>query len=165
MVPCAPFLEVGEQHLWIDVSLKSLRVSEFLHPHLCDDGENKLRSLLPLRLVSAAVVSLVLVRCFRARMDNVYGIIIVVYTATGRMRLMRLCVPPVLSYEIWRSSGATTSRICLRLVSDSWPSIGSSCSSALENFVMISLGAMVSGVCGFGSGTTLFSVKCRRSWR
>ena len=57
-----PLLEVGEQRLWRDVSVKSLRVSEFLHPRVFDDSKDELHSILPRCLVGSAVGSLGFVR-------------------------------------------------------------------------------------------------------
>ena len=73
---CAPFLEVGKKCLWRDVGVKSLRVSEFPHPHILDDGEYELCSLLLRRLVGAAVGLLGFVRRFRACTNDGRGIVI-----------------------------------------------------------------------------------------
>ena len=67
MSTCAPHLEVGEKRLWCDVGVKILHVPEFPHPRILDDGEDELSSLLPRRLVGAAVGALGFVRSFRAR--------------------------------------------------------------------------------------------------
>ena len=76
MATCAPRLEVSEQRLWRDVSLKSHRVSEFLHLRVFDDGKDELHILLPRSLVDAAVGLLGFVRCYRAHTDNGHGIVI-----------------------------------------------------------------------------------------
>ena len=72
----APHLEVGKQHIWSDVGVKSLRVSEFPHPHILDNCKDKLRSILLCLLVGAAVGSLGFVRRFCAHADDSCGIII-----------------------------------------------------------------------------------------
>ena len=98
MVTCAHHLEVGEQRLWLDVSVKSLCVSEFLHPRVFDDGKDELRSLLSRRLVGAAVGSLGFLRYFRVRTYNSRGIVIdncVVSTNScgfGKFRVVARCV-------------------------------------------------------------------------
>ena len=76
MATCAPRLEVDEQSLWYNASVKSLRVSEFLHSCVFDGGEDELCSFLPRRLVGAAVGSPVFVRYLRERTDNGRGIVI-----------------------------------------------------------------------------------------
>ena len=76
MANFAARLEVGNQRLWSNVSVKSIRVSEFPHPSVFNNGKDKLCSLSPRRLVGAAVGSLGFVRCFRARTDNGRGIVI-----------------------------------------------------------------------------------------
>ena len=45
MDTCTPCLEVVKQHIFSDVSIESLRVSEFLHPRFFDDGEDDLHSI------------------------------------------------------------------------------------------------------------------------
>ena len=77
------------------------------------------------------------------------------------MRPMRLCVPPISSYGIWRRSGETTSCILMRSVSDGCLSIGLNCLSALTYFATIVLGVIVSGGRGLGSGLALFGFECR----
>ena len=59
-----------------NVGVERLRVSEFLHPCILNNGEDELRSLLPLRLIGVAVGALGLVRHFRARVDDGSGIVI-----------------------------------------------------------------------------------------
>ena len=76
MATCAPCLEVGEKCFWRDVGVKNLCVSEFLHPHILNNGDNEMHSLLPLRLVGAAVVPLGFVRRFHACADDGRGIFI-----------------------------------------------------------------------------------------
>ena len=76
MTTCAPRLEVGKKRLWRDVSVKRLHVLEFQHPHILDDGEDELHSLLPCRLVCAAVGVPDFVCRFRARADYGRGIVI-----------------------------------------------------------------------------------------
>ena len=74
MATCAPHLEVVKKRLWHNVSVKRLRVSEFLHPCILDDGEDELRRLLPRRLVGVTVGVLGFVHRFRARAGNSRGI-------------------------------------------------------------------------------------------
>ena len=76
MATFAPFLDVGEQCLWRENSVKSIRVLEFPHPRVFYNGGDELRSLSPLRLVGSAVGSLGFVHCFFARTDNGRGIVI-----------------------------------------------------------------------------------------
>ena len=76
MATCVTQLEMGEQRLWRDVSVKSLCVLEFLHPRVFDDGKDELRSLSPRRIVCAAIGSLGFVCCFHAHTDNGRGIVI-----------------------------------------------------------------------------------------
>ena len=76
METCAPHLEVGKKRLWRDVSVKILRVLEFPHPRVSDNGKDELCSLLPLRLVGATVGSLGFVLCFRAHTYNKRGIVV-----------------------------------------------------------------------------------------
>ena len=76
MATCAPHLEVDEKRLWCNIGVKRLRVSEFPHPHILDDGKDELCSLLPCHLVGAAVGALGFVRHFRARADDSLGIVI-----------------------------------------------------------------------------------------
>ena len=60
----APHLEVDEERLWRDVGVERLCVPEFLHPRILNDVKDKLRSLAPLYLVGATVITLRLVRRF-----------------------------------------------------------------------------------------------------
>ena len=76
MAKCAPRLEVGEKRLWRDVSVKHLRVSEFLHPCILNDCEDEMRNLSPHRLLGATVGVLGFLRRFRARTDDIRGIFI-----------------------------------------------------------------------------------------
>ena len=76
MDTCTPCLEVVKQHIFSDVSIESLRVSEFLHPRFFDEGEDELHSLSPRRLVGTAFGALGFVRGFRARTDDGRGIIV-----------------------------------------------------------------------------------------
>ena len=69
-------LEVEEERLWRDVYVERFWVPEFLHPHIFDDGKDKLCSLAPRRLVGAAVGVLGLVCRFRARADDSRVIVI-----------------------------------------------------------------------------------------
>ena len=75
MMACAPRLEVGEQRLWRNVSIESLRVLEFPHSCVFDDREDELCSILPRRLVGTALGPLGSVRGFRARTDDGHGIV------------------------------------------------------------------------------------------
>ena len=72
----APHLEVDEERLWRDVGVERLSVSDFPHPHIINDGEDELHSLLPLRIIGAALGALGLVHRFRARADDGCGIVI-----------------------------------------------------------------------------------------
>ena len=72
----ALFLEVGEERLWRDVYVESLWVPEFWNPRILNDGENKLRSIAPRRIVGAAVNALGLMRHFRSRADDGRRIVI-----------------------------------------------------------------------------------------
>ena len=74
MANFAARLEVGNQRLWINVSVQSLRVSEFPHPRVFNNGEDKLHNILPRRFVGATVVSLGFLHYFRARTDDGTGI-------------------------------------------------------------------------------------------
>ena len=76
MATCALCLEVDEKCLWFNVGIKSLCDLELPHPRTLDDGEDELRSLLPRRLVGAAVGSIGFVRRFRAHADDGRGIVI-----------------------------------------------------------------------------------------
>ena len=66
----SPCLEVGEEGLWSNVGVERLRVPEFVHPHIIDDGKDKLRSLAPRLFVGAAVGALGLVCRFWAHAAN-----------------------------------------------------------------------------------------------
>ena len=72
----APRLEVGEERHWRDVGVECLCIPDFLHPHILDDGKDKMCSLAPRRLEGAAVGALGLVRRFRTRADDGRGIVI-----------------------------------------------------------------------------------------
>ena len=48
-------LHVSEQRLWLDVGVEGLRVSEFPHPSVFDNGKDKLRRPSMRRLVGSAV--------------------------------------------------------------------------------------------------------------
>ena len=75
MATRAPHLEVDEKRLWHNVDVKPLRVSDFPYPRILDGGKDELHSLLPRRLVGAAVGALDFVRRFHARADNGSGIV------------------------------------------------------------------------------------------
>ena len=98
METCAPRLEVGEKRLRCDVGVERLRVSDFSHPHILDDVEDELCSLLPHRLVGAKVGTLGLVCHFHAHADDGRGIVIycrvVVSHACwfGKLRAVASCV-------------------------------------------------------------------------
>ena len=72
----APRLEVGEERLWRTVYVECFWVPEFSHPCIIHNGEDKLRSLAPRRLVGAGIVALGPVHRFCARADNNRGIVI-----------------------------------------------------------------------------------------
>ena len=76
MATCAPNLEAGKKRLRRDVGVERLRVLEFSHPHILDDGEDELRSLSPRRLLGAAFSAHGFVCRFRARVDDGCGIVI-----------------------------------------------------------------------------------------
>ena len=76
MTTCAYRLQLRNQCLWLDVSVEVLCLLEFPHPSVFNDGEDKLRCILPRRLVGSAVCTIFSVRSFRARMDNGRGIVV-----------------------------------------------------------------------------------------
>ena len=76
MATCAPRLEVGKKRLWRGVGMKRLRVSEFPHPRIFDNGKDELLRLSPRRLVGAAAGALGFVRRFRAHAEDGHIIVI-----------------------------------------------------------------------------------------
>ena len=106
---CAPLLEVVKKCICRDVGVKSLCVSEFPLPRIFDGGEDEMHSLLPHRLVGAAVGALGFVRRFSARADDSRGIVIdcrvvgVNSCGFGKLRAIARCVRcqcPNEAYEV-----------------------------------------------------------------
>ena len=84
MTTCEYRLQVIEQRFWRDVGVEGLRVLEFPHPSVVNDGEDELCRLLPRRLVGSAVCALFFVRSFREHTDDVRGVVVycALYTST-----------------------------------------------------------------------------------
>ena len=183
MATCAPRLEVSEQRLWRDVSLKSHRVSEFLHLRVFDDGKDELHSLLPRRLVDAAVGLLGFVRCYRAHTDNGHGIVInhgvVSANSCGFDEFLAVahCIRYHRPNEVNKFVFAYHLVVQdleeeqfqdlpdLREVGVGWMAV-----YWIELFERISefphnfSGVTVPGVRGFGDGSSLFRIKCSLRW-
>ena len=180
MATCAPCLEVGEQRLWRDVSIESLRVLEFLHPRVFHDGEDELRSLSPRRLVGNAVGALGFVRGFCAHTNDGRGIIIYCYVVSPpscgfyELHSVARCVLCHLPDEA--NEFVCASQFIVQYLEEErrhdllylrevgvvrvyiyWLELF----ERISKISMISSGVIVSGGRGFRSGSALFRVKCR----